>query len=63
MKNQITLKLYAVCAIIWTLTTIISIIRKLYIDSLFLFVMNMLCAVLWMIAFIAELKRNKSERM
>ena len=61
-KNKNTLKLYASCAIIWTLTTVFSIITKLYIDSLFLFVMNTLCAILWIIAFITELKRNKSNR-
>lgn len=58
-KSKKNLILYAVCAIIWTMTSLISIVKKSYDDSMFLFVMNILCTILWYIAFISELNRSK----
>lgn len=60
-KSQRNLVLYAICAITWTIITIISIVDKSYNDSMFLFGINTLCAVLWILVFIAELKKNKSK--
>lgn len=61
-KSQNTVRLYAICAIIWIMTVIISIVKKTYNDSMSIFVMNVLCAVAWIIAFITESKMNKSNR-
>lgn len=60
-RGQKTLILYAICAITWTIVTVISIVDKSYNDSMFLFIINALCAVLWILVFIVELKKYKSK--
>lgn len=59
-KSRKTFVVYAACAILWTIITIISIVKKSCEHSLLLFMMNALCAVLWYIVFFVELKRNRS---
>lgn len=60
-RGQKTLILYTTCAITWTIITVISIVDKSYNDSMFLFVINVLCSVLWILVFIVELKKYKSK--
>lgn len=54
--------LFAVCAVIWTIRAILEVAYKTYNDSVFWFVMNILCAVLWIGAFIVSLKRYRSNK-
>lgn len=60
-KSQKALIVYAICAISWTIVTLISIVDKSYNDSMFLFVINAVCAVLWILVFIVEFKKYKSK--
>ena len=54
--------LYGICAVLWTVRDILEIVFKTYNDSGFWFVMNILCAVLWIAAFIVNLKRYRSNK-
>ena len=54
--------LYGLCAVIWTIRGMLDIVFKTYSDSGFWFVMNILCAVLWIAAFIVSLKRYRSNK-
>lgn len=58
--SRLSVILYAVCAVIWTIRAILEIIYKTYNDSVFWFVMNILCAALWIAAFIVNVKRYRS---
>lgn len=58
--NRIGVILYAVCAVLWTVRAILEVIYKTYNDSVFLFVLNILCAVVWILAFVVNLKRYRS---
>ncbi len=56
--------LYGMCAVIWTVRATLEIVFKTYNYSIFWFVMNILCAALWIVAFFVNLKRyyfNKDE--
>ena len=55
--SRLTLILFGSCAVIWTVRAVMEIIYQTYQDSVFWFVMNMLCAVLWIAAFIVNLVR------
>ena len=50
--KKITVILYGVCAVIWILRVVFEEIEKEYHDSIFFFVINILCAVLWSGAYI-----------
>ncbi len=60
--SLLTVVLYGLCAVIWTLRAILEIAYQTYNDSVFWFVMNMLCAVIWIVAFIVNLKRYRSKQ-
>lgn len=47
-----TIILYGLCAVIWTLRAIFAVIYREYDDSVFLFVLNILCSVIWLVTFI-----------
>ncbi len=57
--GRIGVILYAVCAVLWTVRAILEVIYKTYNDSVFLFVLNILCAVVWILAFVVNLKRYR----
>lgn len=56
--------LYGACAVIWTARAVLEVVYQTYYDSVFWFVLNILCALLWIGAFFVSLRRyrfNKSE--
>lgn len=58
--SRIGVILYAVCAVLWTVRAILEVIYKTYNDSVFLFVLNILCAAVWILAYVVNLKRYRS---
>ena len=64
MKNvsRLSVILCASCAVIWMDRVILEVVYQTYNNSVFWFVMNILCAVLWMVAFIVNLKRYRSNK-
>jgi len=62
--SRFTLILYGVCAVIWTVRVIAGVVYREYDYSIFIFVLNILCAVIWIAAFIKWLivyRSNKQE--
>ena len=57
--SRLTVILYGVCAVIWTITAILKVAYQTYNDSVFWFVLNVLCAVIWIAAFVVNLKRYR----
>ena len=53
-KDKTIVILYAACAVIWTVRAILDIVYRTYNESAFLFVLNILCAVIWIAAFIGQ---------
>ena len=56
--------LYGICAVIWTVRVIVEIVYKTYNDSVFMFVLGILCALIWICSFFILMKRycsNKDE--
>ena len=49
-------------AVIWTIRVVLEIVLKTYNESVFLFVLNVLCSVVWIVSFIVNLKRYRSNR-
>ena len=49
-------------AVIWTIRAVLEIVLKTYNESVFLFVLNVLCSVVWIVSFIVNLKRYRSNR-
>lgn len=60
--SRLSVIVYALCAVIWTIRVILEIIYSAYNDSTFWFVLNILCAILWIVAFIVNLKRYRSNK-
>lgn len=60
--SRLSVILCALCAVIWAIRAILEVAYKTYNNSVFLFVMNILCAVLWIGVFIVNLKRYRSNR-
>ena len=54
--------LVGLAAVIWTIRVVLEIVLKTYNESVFLFVLNVLCSVVWMVSFIVNLKRYRSNR-
>ena len=54
--------LYGMCAVLWTVRAILEIVFKTYNDSGFWFVLNILCAVLWINVFLVHLKRYRTNK-
>ena len=61
MKNpsRLTVILFGMCAVIWTIRAILDVAYQTYNDSVFWFVLNVLCAVIWIAAFVVNLKRYR----
>ncbi len=58
----LTVILFGACAVIWTFRAILEVINQTYNDSVFGFVLNVLCAVIWIVAFVINLKRYRSNK-
>lgn len=54
--------LVGLAAVIWTIRVVLKIVLKTYNESVFLFVLNVLCSVVWIVSFIVNLKRYRSNR-
>lgn len=54
--------LVGLAAVIWTIRVELEIVLKTYNESVFLFVLNVLCSVVWIVSFIVNLKRYRSNR-
>ena len=60
--RRLTVILFGTCAVIWTIRAILEVVYQTYNDSVFLFVLNVLCAVIWIAAFVVNLKRYRSNK-
>ena len=60
--SRLTVILYAVCAVAWTMRAIQEVIYQTYNNSAFWFVLDILCTVIWIAAFVVTLKRYHSYR-
>ncbi len=60
--SRLAVILYALCAILWSVRAILEVIYQKYNDSIFWFVLNILCALIWIAAFIVNLKRYRSDK-
>lgn len=54
--------LVGLAAVIWTIRVVLEIVLKTYNESVFLFALNVLCSVVWIVSFIVNLKRYRSNR-
>ena len=54
--------LVGLAAVIWTIRVVLEIVLKTYNESVFLFVLNVLCSLVWIVSFIVNLKRYRSNR-
>ena len=54
--------LVGLAAVIWTIRAVLEIVLKTYNESVFLFVLNVLCSIVWIVSFIVNLKRYRSNR-
>ena len=61
-SNRFVVILYGICAVIWTARAVLEVIYQTYNDSVFWFILNILCAPLWIGAFLLSLKRYRSNR-
>ena len=58
--SRFTVILYAVCAVVWTMRAIQEVIYQTYNNSVFWFVLDILCTVIWIAAFVVTLKKYHS---
>ena len=54
--------LYGMCAVIWTVKVIVDIVYKTYNYSVFVFVLGILCALMWIYGFFTLMKRYRSNK-
>lgn len=57
---RLTVILYGLCAVVWTLRSIVAVIYKEYEISAFPFVLSILCTAIWIAAFIKWLIAYRS---
>ena len=64
MKNpsRLTVILFGMCAVIWTIRAILEVAHQTYNYSVFGFVVNVLCAVIWIALFVVTLKRYRANQ-
>ena len=60
--RRLTVILFGACAVIWTIRAVLEVVYQTYNDSVFGFVLNVLCAVIWIAAFVINLKRYRSNK-
>lgn len=61
-SSRLTVILLGVCAVIWTIRAILEVVYQTYNDFVFRFILNVLCAVIWIVAFAVNLKRYRSNK-
>lgn len=54
--------LIALCTVFWSMVAISDVINKAYNDFVLLFVLHVICALLWITSFIVNLKRYRSSK-
>ncbi len=59
--RRITLVLYGLCAILWTIRVILGAVRAEYDSSPNLFLLNVLTALIWIVAFARWFRKYRSE--
>lgn len=60
--SRSTVILFGVCAVIWTARAVVDVFNQIYNESVFLFMLDWLCALLWVAAFIGWLKKYRSKQ-
>lgn len=60
--NRLSVILFGICAVIWTFRAILEVFYQTYRISVFWFVLNILCALVWIGAFIVNLKKYRSHQ-
>ena len=61
--KRITLVLYGLCAVIWSLRVIIGVMYKEYDYSFGFFILNVLAALVWIAAFVKWMHKYRSKKM
>ena len=56
-----TVILYGLCAVMWIIRVIVGIIYKEFDDSVWFFILNVVCAIIWVFAFIKWLIRYHAD--
>ena len=60
--KPITLVLYGLCAVIWSLRVIIGVVYKVYDYSFGFFILNVLAALVWIAAFVKWMLKYRSKK-
>lgn len=60
-RSRFTVVLYGVCAVLWTIRAILDLVYQTYRYALFSVALNILCAIVWMIAFAVMLNRYRQQ--
>ena len=60
--SRLAVAIFGACAVIWAIRVILEIVYQTYNDSVFQFVLNILCTVIWIAAFVVNLKRYRSNK-
>ena len=60
--SRLAVAIFGACAVIWVIRVILEVVYQTYNDSGFWFVLNILCAVIWIAAFVVNLKRYRSDK-
>jgi len=58
--SRSTVILFGVCAVIWTVRAVVDVFNQIYNESIFLFMLDWLCALLWVAAFVGILRKYRS---
>ncbi len=57
----ITVIIFGLCTVIWIIRAIVGFVFKEYDDSVWLFVLDLVCAIIWVLAFVRWLIRYRSD--
>lgn len=58
----IVVALYGLCAVIWTVKSILDIYYKTYLNNGFVFALDVHCSIVWIIAFVILIIRYKADK-
>lgn len=58
----LSVALCGMCAAIWTVNVVIWIVKRLYEDSMPVFLLNVVCSAIWVGAFIVNWMRYRNEQ-
>ena len=53
--------LFGLCAVVWTVRAVLDIVYQTYTNSIALFALNIICAVIWIAAFFIKLRNYRSK--